>query len=108
MEKLSKMQKEILIWLLNHPPEIKPNRDPGYHNTYQGWDGTEWHSYEIVGRGTTSSQRASISRSIRNLMNRGLLLRGNGCYFPGTTYLVLTPAGESIAKLLTLSRGQIQ
>ena len=101
MEKLSKMQKEILIWLFKHPPIIYPDRKPGYHNTYQGWDGTEWHSYEIVGRGTTASQRASVSRSVRNLENRGLLIKGNEHGFPGIIYLALTPKGEDIVKLLT-------
>ncbi len=110
-KKLSRLQKEILRRLLANAERERRHPRPGeLKNCFPLKD--------IFQPGRTPAEAAAVSRSLLRLERRGLVVRtefanpgrGRGGGIRGraddppparTTHLILTPAGEEVAKRLT-------
>jgi hypothetical protein len=109
MEKLSRLQKNLLMSLYDDHCELERLRERGVPAFAWCW-GSRWRT---TGE---SSVRASLSRALKRLEDRGLVLRQNemsGCPDTGTmrqsktdrhnrtTAVQLLPVGVDLAKRLT-------
>ena len=104
--RLSRLQKSLLRWLIRRHNYIAEHGNP-YEQNRLHYFGVKWRP-----QADTPSQRASVSRAIREMENRGLLLRQNVLCegrarltredpHDRTTHVKLLPAGDQAAKLLT-------
>ena len=108
---LSEQQKDILAWIHSRTTEIQEAVEPGSYAERQLeiW-GVRW------GVEADAAGRASISRSLRRLERRGLVLRQNRTGSPTgevrrskdephntTTHVKLTEKGRKVVNKLKLS-----
>jgi DNA-binding MarR family transcriptional regulator len=100
MSKLSRLQREILKWLLNETEYTEANGNDYARNELCHW-GVKWNP----GRwhyDWTRSDSASWSRTLQRLEIRGLILRTNQCSRgKRATHIKLTEVGREVAKRLT-------
>jgi Winged helix DNA-binding domain len=94
MRKLSELQQAILKYVLNGNPECD-------WRTHYGRIG--WGSRAFGGESGTRSEDAALSRALRRLVQRGLIVRGNDVSGKSnrTTFVELTDAGRVEAERLT-------
>lgn len=110
MDKLSRQQKDILFWIADQwaakAPTIaeawKERDQKVYQERVYGWVTWHYNAFRIdrwerkARPNLTPSQRAARSRSVRRLIERGLIEKNN----LETVELRLTPVGEAIIKQL--------
>jgi hypothetical protein len=96
-QKLSQLQKKILVRLVEKTESDSENgsADLGFE-----WNPWEWFKESKWFDKTKPSRRINLSRSLKNLEDRGLIIRqaANG---KRTTHVKLTGLGRFVSKMLT-------
>ncbi len=100
-KKLSCQQQEILRYLTAQADYIENNYPDDYKIFYRVW-GVPWQPGKL-GNAWNNNDSASISRSLKRLEERGLLLRKNDITGRNrSTHVILTDKGREIGLRLIL------
>lgn len=98
-DNLSAEQKSVLLWLLDYCNRIESSGNDHAKQDIALW-GVPWRT-----NGLTRSEHASLSRTLRRLETRGLVIRKNDVSDGRrTTGVVLTANGRQIAEAVNIAQ----
>ena len=97
---LSANQRIILVWIWQHVVRIHMNGSPQERNKLLSL-GVPW----VATVRATAARRATMSRALRRLQRRGLLVRRRASGRRRTSHVLLTAFGMQVARAVLGQRG---